>query len=296
MRFETVSLTLIFVASVLCSLRQLASQELSPADLTIPQFEIDADAPTEAAVDLKTSTAVDRQEIPREGIDFIRGVALLLIPQSFEDDNGWGDETKIQSGLNMRFDDGQFRTSRRWKQVNHGNWQQVSGYLVEPEETFQLRAAGLTEPARGTQQYDIDVSARLRVTGKQQQWSYGIMLWSISTEAVADVNLHLVVDVKSEIVETEKGTRLRFCPKVHQAEANLTDYSLRRISHLKGKPVQEFGDWFEKLIRRRVVRENQKLAARINTALEEKPDRLEIPFDIAGWFGITPKEETKEIK
>jgi hypothetical protein len=54
---------------------------------------------------------------------------------------------------------------------------------------------------------------------------------------------------------------------------------MRRISHLKGKPVQEFGEFFEKLIRRRVSRENTKLATRINAALQKKPERLEIPFD-----------------
>jgi len=289
-----VRLILIVVTSVLCLPRHLAGQELSPADLTIPPFEVPEASPAEAVVDSKIGTATERLDIPREGIDFIRGIALLLIPQEFADDDGWGDETKIQSGLNMRFDDGQLKTSRRWKHVNHGNWRQVSGHLVKPEETFQLNAARLPEPEQGTQQYDINVSARLRVTGRQQQWSYGVMLWSISAEAVADVTLHLVVDVKSGIVETEKGTRLRFSPKVHRAEAEITDYSLRRISHLKGKPVQEFGDWFERLISKRVARENQKLAMRINAALEEEPDRLEIPFDIAGWFRSTPEKETPE--
>ena len=289
MLHKMVRLILIVVTSVLCLSRHLAGQELSPADLTIPPFDVVEALPAEAVVDHDVRAATERLEIPREGIDFIRGVALLLIPQEFEDDDGWGDETKIQSGLNMRFDDGQLKTSRRWKHVNHGNWQQASGHLVKPEETFQLRAARLAEPEQGTQQYDINVSARLRVTGRQQQWSYGVMLWSISAEAVADVKLHLVVDVKSEIVETEKGTRLRFSPKVCQAEAELADYSLRRISHLKGKPVQEFGDLFKNLIQKRVARENQKLAMRINTALEEKPDRLEIPFEIADWFQI-PQE------
>ena len=117
------------------------------------------------------------------------------------------------------------------------------------------------------------------------------MLWSISAEAVVDVTLHLVLDVKSEVVQNDKGSRLRFFPAVTQAEAQLTDFSLRRISHLKGKPVQEFGDLFERLIRKRVGRENKNLATRINTALEKKRERLEIPFDIAGWFNAADSKE-----
>ena len=91
------------------------------------------------------------------------------------------------------------------------------------------------------------------------------------------------------LLQNDMGTRLRFLPKVTLAEARLTNFSLRRISHLKGKPVQEFGDGFEQLIRRRVGPENKNLSTRINTALEKKPERLEIPFDVAGWFsGVEP--------
>ena len=284
MRLET-RIILSILLAVICDF--LAAQESLPSELTIPPADAVEEPPAGVIVDTTDTTGTGtttRQEIPREAIDFVRGIALLLIPQTFEDDDGWGDETKIQSGLNMRFDDGRLDTSRRWKHVNHGNWLRASGNLVEPEERFQLTAARLPAPEKGTQRYDVEVSARLRVTGRQQQWSYGVMLWSISAEAVADVALHLVLDVKSEVVQNDEGTRLRFLPKVTQAEAKLTDFSLRRISHLKGKPVQEFGDLFEKLIRKRVGRENKNMATRINTALEKNVEQLEIPFDLAGWF------------
>lgn len=39
------------------------------------------------------------------------------------------------------------------------------------------------------------------------------------------------------LLKNDMGTRLRFLPKVTLAEARLTNFSLRRISHLKGKPV-----------------------------------------------------------
>ena len=293
MRSGQLAVCLILGVSLVSVSRQLAAQETEAPELVTPPFNpaVVVQPIENAAVAPATSP---RREMAAEVSEFIRSVALFLIPQEFDDDNGWGDETKIQSGLNMRLDDGRLRTSRRWKHVNHGNWQQVTGRLVDPEDTFRLRVAGVPVPERGIQEYDIDVSARLRVTGRQQQWNYGIMLWSISAEAVADVNLHLVLDVKSEIVQSDNGTRLRFLPNVRSAEVRLSDFSLRRISHVKGKPVQEFGDWFEKMIRRRVTRENDKLTPRINAALEMEPERLEIPFDIAGLFGIRSQAENKE--
>ena len=290
MRCGQLTVCLILGASLVIVCRQITAQDIEVPELVIPplnpagEVRLDEQSP----VDAGTSA---RREMSAEASEFIRSVALLLIPQEFEDDNGWGDETKIQAGLNMRFDDGQLRTSRRWKHVNHGNWQQVTGRLVDPEDTFRLRVVGAMDPDRGIQQYDIDVSARLRIQGRQQQWNYGLMLWSISAEAVADVNLHVLFDVKSEIMQSEKGARLRFLPNVRSAEVRLSNFSLRRISHLKGKPVQQFGDWFESMIQRRVSRENDKLTLRINAALQKQPERLEIPLDIAGLFGINNQTE-----
>jgi hypothetical protein len=279
--------TLIFAFVLLaCCDDPVVGQELQPPTLVIPPFddaEKSSGSPAEAA----------RRELSPDAINFISGIALLLIPAEFDDDDGWGDKTKIQSGLNLRIQDGLLHTNRRWRQVNHGNWMRVTGKLVDPEERFLLHAAQLPDPEPGTKRYEVNVSARIRATGQQQQWSHGVMLWSVSAEAVADVDLHVVLDTKSQVVQTDKGTRLRFLPKVTDAQARLTDYSLRRISQMKGKPVQEFGDLFEKLVRRRVSRENEKLATRINAALEKKPDRLEIPFDIANWFGVPKESEIK---
>jgi len=247
---------------------------------------IPAPADVERAPAVSESPNSERRELPEEGLQFIRGIALLLLPPKFEDEDGWGNETRIQSGLEVDFEDGKLETSRRWKNVNHGSWLQGSGELVEPEKTFHLSAAVLPDSGEKTNRYEIHVSTRLRVTGRQQQWNYGVMLWSISADALADVSMHVVVDVTSEVVTTENGVRLRFEPNVIDAGARLDGFSLRRISHAKGAAVREFGDWLEKLIRIRIKRENKNLAARINKAIRKKPDTLEIPLDIGAWFGF----------
>lgn len=279
--------TLIFTAVVFpCCCDPLVGQELQPTTFVIPPCD-------DAAISSAGPAEFARRELSPDANNFMRGIALLLIPSEFDDDDGWGDKTRIQSGLDLRFDDGQLRTNRRWKHVNHGNWRRASGKLVDPAERFLFHAAQLPDPERGTKRYEVNVSARIRATGQQQQWSHGVMLWSVSAEAVADVDLHVVLDAKSQVLQTDQGTRLRCLPKVTEAQVLLTDYSLRRISRLKGKPVQEFGDLFEKLVRRRVSRENDKLATRINAALQKKPDRLEIPYDIADWFGLSQESEVR---
>lgn len=230
-----------------------------------------------------------RRHLPEEGQKFIRSIALILLPQKFDDEDGWGDEKRIQSGLNVDFDGGKLKTSRRWNMVNHGTWLRGSGELVDPENTFTLRAIQLPDPDEETQRYEIHTSAKLQVNGRQQQWNYGVMLWSISADAVVDLSLHVVLDVKSEVVTRDNGSRLRFVPSVTQATAKMENFRLQRISHLKGTVVQAHGEVIEELIQMRLRRENKDLPARINRAIQKKADRLEIPFDIGGWFGVSPK-------
>ncbi len=277
----------------------LGQDDLPPEPRPAPSMPEDSKPSTTSASDEsseKSETTApahhqpnrERRDLPDEGQLFIRSIALMLLPQKFDDEKGWGDEKRIQSGLNVDFDGGRLRTSRRWNMVNHGSWLQGSGELVDPAKTFSMKAAQLPDLDDRTQQYQVNVSAKMSVTGRQQQWNYGVMLWSISADATADINVEVTFDVKSEVVTTDTGSRLRFLPNVTQAAARLDNFKLHRISHVKGTAVKGVGELVEELIQLRIKRENKDLAARINKALQKKADHFEVPFDIGGWFGIRP--------
>lgn len=68
--------------------------------------------------------------LPAESVQFVRGIVLSLLPGTFEASDGWGHETRIQSGLNIELDHGRLRTSRRWKTLNHGSWKEAAGQLM----------------------------------------------------------------------------------------------------------------------------------------------------------------------
>jgi hypothetical protein len=226
----------------------------------------------------------ERKELPPDGQQFIRGVVLLVLPTEFDDEDGWGDEKKIQSGLNVDFDDGRLETSRRWKNVNHGTWLRGSGKLVDPEKFFKLKVTQLPDPHEGTKRYDIVVSARLNVTGQQQQWNLGVMLWSISADAIADLTFRATVDATAGIVLTENGSMLRFQPIVKTASVHLDQFQLNRVSHVKGTIARQYGEVVEELIELRIKKENKSLAAKINKSLAKKQDDLQLPVGFGGWF------------
>ncbi len=289
--FAALTLLAIGITQPFCAGQDDATAALPPQLPQESEVAVVAEPPEQV---LSTEAAYQRpnhqrRDLPEEGQQFIRSVALILLPQKFDDEDGWGDEKRIQSGLNVDFDGGKLKTSRRWNMVNHGTWLRGSGELVDPENTFTLRAIQLPDPDEETQRYEVHTSAKLQVNGRQQQWNYGVMLWSISADAVVDLSLNAVLDVKSEVVTTDKGARLRFVPSVTQATAKMENFRLQRISHLKGTVVQAHGEVIEELIQMRLRRENKDLPARINKAIQKKADRLEIPFDIGGWFGVSPK-------
>ncbi len=237
----------------------------------------------------------ERKELPEEGQQFIRSIALLLIPTEFDDEDGWGDEKRIQSGLNVGFEDGRLETSRRWKNVNHGTWLRGSGELVEPEKFFKIKVTQLPDPHDGTKRYDIVVSARLNVTGQQQQWNLGVMLWSISADAMADLTFRTTVDTTAGIVATDKGSMLRFQPTVKTASVHLDHFRLNRVSHVKGTIARQYGEVVEELIELRIKKENKSLAAKINKAIAKKQDDLQIPVDFGGWFNAAvPKMKSEK--
>lgn len=288
------ALTTLVVAiePILCAGQEESAAVLAP-QLPAESEVVEVTEPAELV--LSTEAAYQRpnhqrRDLPEEGQQFIRSVALILLPQKFDDEDGWGDEKRIQSGLNVDFDGGKLKTSRRWNMVNHGTWLRGSGELVDPENTFTLRAIQLPDPDEETQRYEIHTSAKLQVNGRQQQWNYGVMLWSISADAVVDLSLHAVLDVKSEVVTTDKGARLRFVPSVTQATAKMENFRLQRISHIKGTVVQAHGEVVEELLQILLRHENRNLPDRMNKALKENSEKLEIPLSIGELFSLSPKD------
>ena len=222
--------------------------------------------------------------LPAPTIQLIRGMALTLIPRTYIDEDDWGAEKRIQSGLNVKMDKLKLRTSRRWKNVNHGIWRRVEAHLSEPETHFHLAVSTIPQQEDGTARYLINSSMRLQLNARQQHWNLGVKLYSISADAVADVSLAATVSFQSELRKTDDGTRLRIVPAVESTNLQLTRFRLQRISHTKGSVAREFGNTFESLIKRAVRKKGRRLPSRINAKIAKKSERFEVPAGLLALF------------
>ncbi len=232
-------------------------------------------------------------EIPMspEAVQFIKGMALMLLPETYSDDDDWGNQKRVQSGLNVKMKGLKIDTSRRWKEVNHGTWQRVDATLVDPQKHFQLAIALLPKIDRGVPRYRVTARLRLRATGRQQRWNYGARLYSVSADVVADVAFAADLQFRSDLLRTDDGNKLRVLPHLGTATARLEGFSLRSVGHAKGGAVREFGNLVEGLLQSAVKKKSQKLPTKINAKVQKKPEKFEIPAGILAMFGETPSVE-----
>lgn len=261
---------------------------IPPASSNVPEIK-----PVPKPIMRLDSQATQPQKLTPAATEFIKGLALILLPPTFTDDDDWGNTKRIQSGLNMRLDGLELKTSRRWKDVNHGLWRKVDATLVDPQRFFDLQIWLLPQTEDKQPRYRISASLRIAVTVRQQQWNRGLKVYSVSSDILTDVSIATVVDFRSKMVDVEQERRLQILPHMQSANVRVDRFLIRRISHAKGGAVKEFGSAFEGLVRKVVEKKSRKLPQKINSKIEEKADRFQISGTMLSVFGIEAKTEAE---
>ena len=220
----------------------------------------------------------DFQQTPSQFQPIIVETILDLVPKKYENEKKWGRTKEIVSGLDVKFRDGQLRTKRRRKQVNHGTWKRYTVSLVDPKEFFELQVRNLREESPGLAAFELAIRAKLDVSGRLQEWRRGVRLMSISAEAIADVTLDLDCRLTSKLDASHLPPDILMQPKIVKSKARLVQLKLERLSKADGPVVREFGDGLEKILRRKLADKNEKLTAKINRQIEKKQDDMRISF------------------
>ncbi len=220
----------------------------------------------------------DLHQTPEQFQPLIIDTVLDLVPKDYENSKKWGRTKEIVSGLDVKFRDGQLRTKRRRKEVNHGTWKRYTVTLVDPKKYFELQVLNLNETSPGVAAFDLLVRAKLDVYGRLQEWARGVRLYSISADAVADVQLTLHCELTTKLDSKHLPPDILLKPNVLAADAKLVQFKLHRLSKADGPIVREFGDGLEKLLRKKLVEKNEKLASKINRQIAKNEDDLRISF------------------
>jgi hypothetical protein len=235
-------------------------------------------SPSAAGTDLQFSEA---------GVEGIQGLIQYVLvknmPAEYEDTSKWGKTKEVWAGVKVSRDGLRLRTNSRKKRVNHGTWEKYRAWPIDPESAFKIEVENARNvPGQGIG-FDLIVVARLGADGRLSEWQRGLQLYSLSAEAEATVRLRMSCIVGMALDVSSFPMAVALEPVITDAQLELIDFRLKRISKLRGSVAHELGRALRDVLRREVARRSDRLVKRINEQINENRDELRFSLN-----GILP--------
>lgn len=210
------------------------------------------------------------------------------VPRQHETRKDWGRTIEVVSGLNIRREGLELRTSRRRKEVPHGHWQLVQLELADPQQDLDIQLLRPRQSDKGLL-FDIEATARLQTFARYMHWRYGVQLLSVSGDAEAVVRLQATCEISLQLDAKRLPPDVLVVPRIQEADIRLVSLDLRRLSHLRGDLAQELGRLLRRVINDVLEKRQDRLTDRMNQQLAKKQDRLRLSlYDLAAsrWNSI----------
>lgn len=198
------------------------------------------------------------------------------LPHDFDHTKNWGKTKQVFSGIDMRFAGLELRTHRRWKTVNQGTWSKYKASLVDPHKNLRIELSHLVETEPGKVAFLMSTKAKLDLYGRLQEWQRGVRLYSVSADAIADIQLKLRCTMSTKLDITKLPPDIQLQPTVTDAEVKLVQFKLQRLSKSGGPIVRELGDGVEKILRRELAQKNERIVDKINRQIKKHEDDLRL--------------------
>lgn len=250
---------------------------------------------------MQTTVTAQEQSAPTEveQLDqFLTDLALENMPLEYTDEKDWGQQDERWDGVRVYLKDGKIRTKRRKKTVNHGTWKRYSASLLDPDEQFSVQLDNFKEVGDRSTAFDVIVSARIKIEGRQAKWVKGVQLYSISADGKADLRLTVSVELKSTLDITKFPPDLILEPSISEADIELIDFQIDRVSKAGGEFAQQLTKAVRKTVDKKIAASEQKLVTKMNAKIEANRDRLTLSAQEAmksKWAQLVPgeKDESK---
>jgi hypothetical protein len=198
------------------------------------------------------------------------------IPHEYEKRNNWGSTTRVASGLSVRFDDGQIKTHRKFRDANDGRWTMYRVELIDPQEKFAVRVLRMEELPDGRVGMNLEAVARVRILGRQSLWERGVQIFSISAEADANVRMTARADVTLRLNPISFPPDVHLKPRIVSAQLDLPDFRLRRVGQLDGPLVRSLSHQTRETLEAKLADDNRELVEKLNQQLARQDGKLKL--------------------
>ena len=206
--------------------------------------------------------------------DLLTKLALESMPVRHVENKNWGQQSERWDGIKVSFQNGKLHTKRRKKKVNHGTWERYEISLVDPAESFSVELDNFQELAKDEVSFEVAVSADVDVLARQSKWVKGVQLYSISANGSASVQLVLSINLGSSMDVSKFPPDLIFDPLVAEADIELSNFRIDRISKAGGEFTQQLTRLVRGKIDQQIARKEEKLVEKLNAKLEKNKDRF----------------------
>jgi hypothetical protein len=233
----------------------------------------DIQVPSSASQIVAATTENELQELSQ----WIRWLALMNLPPNFEDNRKWGAQRKVYDGVDVHFEGLRLDTKRKWKMVNHGTWSRYFIEFVDPAHRLEIAVRKLESRPNGRSfTSQVQIVAPLKLFGRVSQFVRDVQLVSVSVQADATVALDFELEVEIRINPLLFPPEVEFRPRVTQADVNLREFEVHRISQIHGDPAEWIGQGIRKVLDRKLNETNDQLVEKINTAIAKQQHKLKL--------------------
>ena len=255
----------------------------------VPRFQfLLALAAMAFALECRASLAADPFTPSPEFQQLITRLAREQLPDKYEKTKNWGKTTRVFDGWKLERDGIRLETRRRFKQANDGAWQKYSIELLDPEHSFELRVTNLRQQ-ESQAVCDVTVIAAARIHGRHIQWENGVQLLSIGAVADAHLQLRAEVAVAMKLDPTKFPPDVSLEPRVTQADLDILDFKIQRISHFGGPVVKSLSSSVREVLEDKIVESRPKLVERLNKSLAKQDAKLR--FSASDWLSALKSQQ-----
>ena len=206
-----------------------------------------------------------------------RSVLIESVPEKIEEQRDWGKQSN-RASLRFRGQGFKTRIEKYDKPVNHGTWKQYRIEPVDPKTKLTLVIESLRSLPDGGFAFELRVSAPIKASATVQQWVWGARVLAVTVDADAEATAVLQCEVR---ITTTPGTilpALTLAPTVTSSQIDLDEFKMRKLGELPRSVAKELSDEAKKIVLHYIRKNEAKLAAKANAALEKKSKAGKLTF------------------
>ena len=173
-------------------------------------------------------------------------------------------------------DDGRLETKRRYKMVNDGTWRKYNAQLIDPKQEFTVELQDMKSLPSGAAEFNLQFGASLKLDARQSKWVNGVQLYSFSVDGHAKLRLQVTCEMLTTMDFSNFPPDLVFAPKVTNANIEVAEFRIDRVSKAGGEFAQQTTKHVRKLLDEKVDEKEEKLVEKLNKQLTKKKDKLRL--------------------